>query len=144
MSLEEICALPVGRVCHDRCDALLWSPTPMLEQALSVIRAWGFEYRNRVRLGQAADAEQGNICGSVTSTCSLLVVAICQHPRQPTVPTRSSRLRAESTAASRTMLYALIERMYPDLPRIELFARREREGWDRWGKEAPPEQDAAE
>ena len=34
--------------------------------------------------------------------------------------------------------YALIERMYPDLPRIELFARHARAGWSAWGNEAPP------
>src|SRR5262249_20091264 len=33
--------------------------------------------------------------------------------------------------------YALIERMYPDLPKIELFARGEiRPGWTVWGNEA--------
>jgi hypothetical protein len=34
--------------------------------------------------------------------------------------------------------------MYPDLPKIELFARRPREGWTTWGNEierpvAPPD-----
>jgi len=32
--------------------------------------------------------------------------------------------------------YALIERMYPSLPKIELFARNTRSGWDPWGNEA--------
>jgi len=31
--------------------------------------------------------------------------------------------------------YELIERMYPELPRIELFARARRPGWDAWGNE---------
>ena len=30
----------------------------------------------------------------------------------------------------------MIERLYPNLPKIELFARK-REGWARWGFEAP-------
>src|SRR6516165_10042915 len=33
-------------------------------------------------------------------------------------------------------VYALIERMYPDLPKIELFARPGRPGWDAWGNQA--------
>jgi N6-adenosine-specific RNA methylase IME4 len=33
--------------------------------------------------------------------------------------------------------YELIERMYPELPKIELFARAGREGWDAWGNQAP-------
>jgi N6-adenosine-specific RNA methylase IME4 len=32
--------------------------------------------------------------------------------------------------------YALIERMYPDLPKIELFARATRAGWAAWGNQA--------
>jgi N6-adenosine-specific RNA methylase IME4 len=31
--------------------------------------------------------------------------------------------------------YQLIERLYPDLKKIELFARNERDGWDAWGDE---------
>ena len=30
----------------------------------------------------------------------------------------------------------LIRRMYPHLPRVELFARTSRDGWDAWGNEA--------
>jgi len=32
--------------------------------------------------------------------------------------------------------YALIEQMYPELPKIELFAHQARDGWARWGNEA--------
>jgi len=36
----------------------------------------------------------------------------------------------------------MIERMTPGLPRIELFARSRREGWEAWGNQAPlPPQD---
>jgi N6-adenosine-specific RNA methylase IME4 len=32
--------------------------------------------------------------------------------------------------------HALIERMYPEYDRIELFARHQREGWAAWGNES--------
>jgi N6-adenosine-specific RNA methylase IME4 len=35
--------------------------------------------------------------------------------------------------------YEMIERMYPSLPKIELFARHERPGWAAWGNEIPCE-----
>jgi len=35
------------------------------------------------------------------------------------------------------VLYELIERMYPQASKLELFARTARPGWDAWGKEAP-------
>jgi N6-adenosine-specific RNA methylase IME4 len=33
--------------------------------------------------------------------------------------------------------YELIEQMYPELPKVELFARKARDGWARWGNQAP-------
>ena len=35
--------------------------------------------------------------------------------------------------------YSIIERLYPDTTRIELYARNQRNGWDCWGNEAPGE-----
>jgi N6-adenosine-specific RNA methylase IME4 len=35
--------------------------------------------------------------------------------------------------------YQIIERLYPNLKKIELFARRKRQGWDSWGDEVPEE-----
>jgi N6-adenosine-specific RNA methylase IME4 len=35
-------------------------------------------------------------------------------------------------------VYEIIEAMYPGLPRIELFARRCRAGWDSWGNQVEP------
>jgi N6-adenosine-specific RNA methylase IME4 len=37
--------------------------------------------------------------------------------------------------------YLWIEKHWPNLPKIELNARAARPGWDRWGNEAPVEQD---
>jgi N6-adenosine-specific RNA methylase IME4 len=36
------------------------------------------------------------------------------------------------------VLYETIERMYPELPKIELFARTQRPGWSTWGNEIEP------
>jgi N6-adenosine-specific RNA methylase IME4 len=30
----------------------------------------------------------------------------------------------------------LIEAMYPDLPKLEMFCRSPRDGWDAWGNQA--------
>jgi N6-adenosine-specific RNA methylase IME4 len=35
-------------------------------------------------------------------------------------------------------VYEMIERDYPSLPKIELFARARRDGWRAWGNELPP------
>jgi len=46
-------------------------------------------------------------------------------------------IREKSTKHSKKPIkaYELIESLYPNLNKIELFARNRREGWDAWGNE---------
>jgi hypothetical protein len=43
MKLEDICALPIAERAADECHLFLWVPTPHLELAFNVVRAWGFQ-----------------------------------------------------------------------------------------------------
>ena len=45
MSIEDIRALPVGELADRDCALFLWITFPMLLDALSVIKAWGFTYK---------------------------------------------------------------------------------------------------
>lgn len=48
-------------------------------------------------------------------------------------------LREPATVHSRkpTAAYEMLEDMFPDAKKIELFARRSRDGWEAWGNELP-------
>jgi len=39
-----------------------------------------------------------------------------------------------------SIAYRIIERLYPNTNKLELFARKRRQGWDSWGDEVPNEQ----
>lgn len=45
MALKRIMALPVGDVAAEDCVLFLWMSWPMLPHSLSVIEAWGFNYK---------------------------------------------------------------------------------------------------
>ena len=45
MSLSDICAMPVAKKCAKAAVLYLWATAPKLEEALEVLRAWGFTYR---------------------------------------------------------------------------------------------------
>lgn len=45
MSLQEICNLPVGNLADKNCALFLWVTFPQLREGLSVIQAWGFQYK---------------------------------------------------------------------------------------------------
>jgi N6-adenosine-specific RNA methylase IME4 len=136
MGLDEICALPVGDLGSPDALLFLWVPAPILEQAFQVIRAWGFSYRT----GMVWD-KQSSIPGRyIRQQHEHLLIA--RRGEFPTPPEKdrprsiiSSPRRGHSQKPDEA--YELIERMYPDLPKIELFARGEaRPGWTVWGNEA--------
>ena len=132
MALDDIRALPVADIATDDAALFLWTTNPKLEEALSVLDAWGFAYRtnlvwvkDRIGMGYFARARH-----------ELLLVGV-----RGDLPTPEPATRPDSVIVAPRMAhsakpaeaYTLIERMYPDLRRIELFARHRRPGWEAWG-----------
>jgi hypothetical protein len=69
----------------------------------------------------------------------LLLIAKRGNPPTPLPESRSSSVisaRRREHSRKPDEVYELIERMYPKLPKIELFARHERAGWAQWGNQA--------
>jgi N6-adenosine-specific RNA methylase IME4/ParB-like chromosome segregation protein Spo0J len=136
LPLEEICALPVAHLAAENALLFLWVPPPKLEDAFHVITAWGFEYRT----GMAWVKHAIGMGNYVRQQHEHLLIA-----RRGEIPTPapdrrpSSVIRADRREHSRKPdeAYELIERMYPELPKIELFARNSRPGWNAWGNQAP-------
>ena len=135
LSTEEVCALPVADLATEDAVLFLWATSPKLEEALSVIRAWGFGYRTCA----VWDKQKTGMGYYFRQNHELLLVATRGSPPAPPPEARAGSVvsapRGAHSAKPETF-YGLIEAMYPDLPRIELFARRERAGWARWGNEA--------
>lgn len=48
MTLEEIKNLPIKDISQDNCVLFLWSTTPLLPEALEVMKSWGFKYKTKI------------------------------------------------------------------------------------------------
>src|SRR6185295_2644013 len=48
MTVDEICALPISNVTAEPSHLYLWAPNARLPQGLSVLTAWGFEYKTHI------------------------------------------------------------------------------------------------
>ena len=48
MTLDQICAMPVGTHAEDQSHLYLWVPNALLPWGLKVMEAWGFEYKANV------------------------------------------------------------------------------------------------
>lgn len=135
MALDEICALPLGDVTTDDALLFLWATSPKLAEAMRVIDTWGFTYRTSMvwvkdQIGMGYYARQRH---------ELLLICTKGAPPVPEPVDRpDSVVNAPRGKHSEKpdVFYALIERMYPTLPKIEMFSRRPRRGWDAWGNQA--------
>lgn len=134
MSLEDIKSLPVGDVATEDSVLFLWCPAPKVEEALAVMNAWGFTYKTNFvwvkdRIGMGMYCRMRH---------ELLLIGT-----QGNIPIPEPAARSDSIIESpREMhskkpdkVYEIIERLYPEYSRIELFARNTRMNWEVWGNE---------
>jgi N6-adenosine-specific RNA methylase IME4/ParB-like chromosome segregation protein Spo0J len=138
LTLEEICALPVAEIASENALLFLWVPPPKLAESFKVIEAWGFDYRTGLVWVKHAIG-MGNYVRQKHE--HLLIARRGEIPMPATADRPVSVLEAPRREHSRKPdeAYALIERMYPELPKIELFARQTRAGWAAWGNEVQAE-----
>lgn len=136
MPTAEIAALDVLSRAAADCVLFLWATAPMLPEALEVMKAWGFEYRSnqvwlKTRLGT------GYWARSLHEHLLIGTRGRVPAPAPGAQPCSVVELPAGAHSAKPEWFRETIERLYPSLPRLELFARTARPGWTVWGKEAP-------
>jgi N6-adenosine-specific RNA methylase IME4 len=135
MTLEEICALPVTQLATDDALLYLWATAPKLTECLKVIEAWGFEYRTNI----VWDKELIGTGYHARNQHELLLIAKRGEIPPPPAgqqPASIYRERRTEHSAKPTFFYEMIEAAYSQLPKIELFSRSPRAGWDAWGNQA--------
>lgn len=141
MSIDDIKALPIQNIAADDCILFIWATFPLLQEALDVITSWGFTYKtigftwvkhNKRNIGWfygtgSYTRSNAEVCLIATKgdklprkdmgICSVIDTPIQEHSKKPDIVRRQ------------------IVKLMGDLPRIELFARREYSGWDSFGNE---------
>ncbi len=138
MTMDEIRALPVGDLASQNAVLWLWVVNAMLPACLDVVGAWGFEYRSVLTWAKttregAPFTGMGYWMRGATEHC-ILAVRGKPRPLRRDVPTWFA---APPGAHSRKPDEAArIFETYTVGPRVELFARGRRAGWDAWGLEA--------
>jgi N6-adenosine-specific RNA methylase IME4 len=136
MALEEICALAdKGKVPAAR-DAILflWTPAPKVVEAAQVLAAWGFDYRTNItwvkdKIGLGYYVRQKHEHLLIGRRGAFPVPLEANRPESVLFAPRGRH--SEKPAG----FYEVIERMYPGLPKFELFARTARPGWHGYGNE---------
>lgn len=140
MSIDELCALPVGKLAKKDCLLFLWATFPQLPEALQLIKAWGFQFKTvafvwlkrnkksptwfyglgywtRGNAEICLLAKRGKPKRHSAGVHQFIISPVEEHSKKPDV-TRDK-----------------IVELAGDLSRVELFARQKTPGWDVWGNE---------
>lgn len=140
MALPDLCALPVGELATENSLLAMWWVPPMPEEALTLVRAWGFELKTMCGFTWHKETKHGKSfmgMGHLTranTECCLFAtrgkpMRVCAGVRQ-FVSAPMGR-HSEKPNEVRDRLVQLLG----DVPRCELFARVRASGWDSWGNE---------
>ncbi|NCV44543.1 MAG: hypothetical protein EBW15_07100 [Actinobacteria bacterium] len=141
---QEIRMLPVRKLMNDKSIAFVWATGPRLDAAIYTIASWGLHYRG-VAFVWVKTNRQGVPIGArgvrpsiVKPTCEFVLacspvrkgrpmpLADESIPNTVLAPTREHSVKPDA-------VHERIEAMYPNAKRLEMFARRPREGWQVWG-----------
>jgi N6-adenosine-specific RNA methylase IME4 len=131
---EDSAGRSVADLAADDAVLYLWATNPKLREALEVMEGWGFTYvtnmvwvKDRIGMGYWARARH-----------ELLLIG----KRGDFSPPEDSDRPDSVIEAPRTghsvkpeEVYELLERLWPDAPKVELFARSQREGWAAMGNQ---------
>ena len=137
MKTEDIKKLPVQSIADDDCWLFMWVTNNFLKDGLEVMEHWGFRYitnlawgKDRFGIGYYFRGQhelclfgvKGNLKPRVRNESSFVFAKRDKHSKKP------------------NQFYEKIENVGHE-PRIELFARETRDGWDSWGDQGEEERE---
>jgi N6-adenosine-specific RNA methylase IME4/ParB-like chromosome segregation protein Spo0J len=123
LPLDEIKAVggELGRHLAPEAVLFVLVPGPLIAEALDLIKAWGFKYCDQIVWMETVGPSE-----IVKYHHELLLIAVKGSP------TRLIPAFRPDSVIEYGRYEDVIEKMYPDLPRLALFARIERPGWSSW------------
>ena len=142
MSIDAIRRLVLPPLADD-CVLLLWRVAAMQEEALSVVRAWGFTPKSEIvwvkTTGATEDTGAVRLAfgmGRQVRACHEVCLIATRGKVKPLHHSQRSVFFAPRTRHSEKPagFYDLVESLYEG-PRVRLFARSERPGWTSVGSE---------
>jgi len=133
MSISELCLLPVSDLADDNSVLFLWATSPMLPEALQVAKAWGFAYKASF-IWDKVKHNMGHYNSVRHEFLLICTKGSCLPDSHELIDSVQSIERAEHSAKPEEFR-TIIDKLYSNGKRIELFARRRVANWSAWGDE---------
>lgn len=144
MRTEEICSLPVRDLKTDDAILFLWATFPNIAEALKVMEAWGFTYKTAAFVWVKTNKRTLSLfwgMGAYTrANAEVCLIGISKNTKAKDIVKSHSIHQViispiEEHSKKPDEIRERIAKLLGDVPKIELFARREVSGWDCWGNE---------
>jgi N6-adenosine-specific RNA methylase IME4 len=135
MTTDQLKALNVKALAAKDAVLFCWATFPLLPAELEIVKEWGFKYKTAF----VWDKGRGSFGHYHTAEVELLLVCTRGSCTPDSDKRENQAQRWERAEHSRKpdAARAMIDRLYPHGPRIELFRRGVApEGWSVWGNEA--------
>jgi N6-adenosine-specific RNA methylase IME4/ParB-like chromosome segregation protein Spo0J len=120
--------------CEDNAVLLMWSTAPKLKESLDLMEHWGFEYKTN----SVWDKEIIGMGYWFRGQHEFLLVGVKGKFSPPETENRySSVYKERRTRHSKKpdYYYDMINKMFPNYLKLEMFARDKHDGFDNWGNE---------
>lgn len=139
MTVDEIAALPVGHLASDSCALAMWVTDPLLDRAIEAMKIWGFRFTTvlftwtKEKPSGAEHIGTGYYTRANPEMCLLGMMGSMPVRDHGVRQWRHSPVREHSRKPDEFV--DDLVRLFGDVPRVELFARTARPGWDVWGNQ---------
>ncbi len=133
MSIEQLCEMPIKNITEDNAILFIWVTSPVLEESFIVINSWGFKYKSSF----IWDKIKHNMGYYNSVRHEFLLICTKGSCTPENVKLFDSVVSIERTEHSvkPEFFREIIDTLYPNGKRIELFARNKKEGWEVFGNE---------
>ena len=132
MTMDELRMLPVGLWASENAHLYIWTTNQFMVEAHDLTKAWGFKVKTiltwvkpRIGMGTYYRNNTEHVVFAVRGSCPV------KRHNVRTAFTAQQGGHSEKPSA----FYDIVESMSPG-PYLDVFARKQRFGWDTWGDEA--------
>lgn len=137
VKLEQLKQLDVRSISLEDSLLFMWTTGPHMQNAIILGEAWGFEYKTVAFVWDKQIHNPGRYTLSQTEFVLAFKRGKFPTPRGArNIRQLVSCVRGKHSEKPDVVIDG-ITRMFPQQKKIELFARKNFEGWDNWGLEIP-------
>lgn len=134
MSKEELLNLPVKDLADDDAVLFIWATSPLFQDSFDILESWGFKYKTQF-IWDKVKHNMGYYNSVRHEHLLIATKGSCTPDNKKLFDSVQTIERTDKHSEKPEEFREIIETLYTDGNKIELFGRKKVEGWDVYGNE---------